>query len=340
MEPRPRRALCGLLTCAALSACFAAPLLGQEETGKRRKYDEVVRIIGDRVILRSTLDAEMAAQGADSLEPDKRRMLEREILKGIQREQIWIEHGKSAGEQSPREFERLVERQVDDLLRRDIRSSGSRHRFNEEMLLSGDSYSELRRSHRDRVLETLARQRALTALYLTQGLVVTPREMKAYYDANYDRFHQDPSADIAWVSFPIGGDVEASRAKALEAAAAWRAEDMSSTDLAERFGGIDLGIKANIRQDESDRSIDMLKEFAASGAVGDVSEPTRTGSFFAVLRVESKREAVSLEFENAQVQAEIRERIARERQFASRNEVLMRRSVNIYMWPPESRDGR
>ena len=305
---------------------------------ERRAFDAVVAIIGDSVILRSTLEREVAARTPPgrALDSEERRDLQTQIVMQMARQEIWVQHGKSIGERAPTEFARLVEEMVDGELKDDLRASGSFTNLDEQFGLLGTSWQDVRRRKRNEILERYARGDVLTKLRQNQGLMVRPADMVAYYQEHPEIFHREASADVAWVSFPIGRDeTEAEACARVETARqAWVAEPLTSEELASRFQGTDLGVKADIRQTKNDMRAKFLKDFASQAREGEVSEPIRRGRFFALLRCVAKTDAESLAFHDADVQTRIRLRLALQQNDAWSERVLLRKQQKIYVWPP------
>ncbi|MBI5852088.1 MAG: hypothetical protein HZB39_13830, partial [Planctomycetes bacterium] len=80
--------------------------------GGRRTFDRVRAVVGDRVILESTMRRELAAQTAQAgheLTPQERRRAEDEIVRALAREEIWVQIGKIIGRDDPLAFERQVD---------------------------------------------------------------------------------------------------------------------------------------------------------------------------------------------------------------------------------------
>ncbi len=317
----------------------AAPSASAQETAGsprgRRLFDRVDAIIGDRVILRSTLDEEVEARQPGPIDAETRMRLRTEFVHDIVREQIWIQHGKSIGDKAPAAFAESIDKEVDRRIREEMRETGSFSLLDTELGQIGRSWDDVRRRERNQILERIARGNVMTKLYYNKGLMVTPREIQRYFDEHPEEFNRPASADVSWVSFRVRGDADAVLKQAQSAAAAWRTQNMSSAEVAEKFGGVDFGVKRDIRQTESDKRRKFLKTFAASGEIGDVSEPIRTSdSAIGILRLEDKVAARSSQFFDPIVQSNIRTRIARDKTDQWQNRVLFHKRRNVYVWPP------
>lgn len=338
-----------LITASSVLFCLCVGALRCQEPAPagpprpgRRVYDGVRVIIGDRVILQSTLEREIRSQieamGMASNTPlareDELRIRD-QVMTRFARDEVWIEYGKSLGERDPKQFEQAIDSEVDSQLKDEIRASGGMLQFDRDVGDLGTSWTDLRRQKRNSILTQIAKRNAIAPLINNQGLLVTPREIRAYFDEHPEQFSQPETADIQRIGFSIERDPAATQARVQEAAVAWRAGTMSASQIAKQYGGIALETQRDVRPGDADERSKELKNFAATHKIGEVSDPIRSGrKFFTLLRVEAKTEAIEVAFTDPLVQMRIRERLAEIHYVDWQNDVLRRKRRNIYTWPP------
>lgn len=310
----------------------AGPQPGGTAPG-RRSFDAVIGVIGDRVILQSTIDAELRArtQGR-TLDDLERKRLENDALREIAREEIWVQYGKVLGQQAPEAFEEIIERETEKKVDELVALYGSFAKTNEELEAIGTSLPEMRESYRKELLRDIAHNEAVVKRIRNQiPLLVTPHEMREYYDSHAADFAARTEADIAWVSFPARDEEHAARV--VQAAAAWRSDGSTAEDLAERFGGVAMPTAERVRPVAEDPRAEFLRAFARDGQEGDVSEPLRIRGNYFLLRIARKLDQPERGFDDPTVQQEIR-RILSDRSYEDLNmRVMMRNSQKLLVWP-------
>lgn len=315
----------------ALVAALNAPAPAQ--SGGRRPFDAVVGVIGDRVILASTIQREVEALAGDQeLSEADRQRFGTEIMRRIAREEVWIQIGKVIGREDPDVFEEQVQAMLDDYKREQVANYGSFTRMTQELEANGDSWQALEEKQRNRILRDSARQHAISQRF-SDGfqLLVTPREMLEFYVENQERFAARESTDLAWISFP--GDRPNAEQKAADAAAAWRDEALTEKEVASRFSGVALPPNLDVRQTDDDPRAAFLKEVARDGAEGDVVGPIRRGDGFFVVKVARKVSEPERRFDDPEVQSAIRETLIRTRLIELEGGILQWKAAQIMRWP-------
>lgn len=306
---------------------------GSPSPATRREFDKVRGIIGDRVILQSTIDSEIADRTEEQLEEAERRRLERDILREIARDEIWVQYGKVLGQQAPEAFEQAIEREVQKRIDALIQLYGSYTKANQELAEDGLSIAGRRAQIRKELLSTIAQQEAVVKRIRDQvPLLVTPREMLHYFENHPDEFAARTEADVAWVRFTPRETDEASRTHVTTAIEAWRLNDGTADDLAKRFGGVAMTI-ANIRPIEDDPRAEFLKQFAAAAAEGEISEPRQFGRFWGMLKLVRKVDQRERTFADQSVQDEIREQLATRRFDELNRQILFENAEQLFVWP-------
>lgn len=303
---------------------------------KRRTFDRVRAVVGDRVILESKIRRELAAQSAQvgrELNPQEKRRAEDEIIRALAREEVWVQIGKVIGREDPLAFERQIDSLVQEYMVEQQERFGSFARMNEELDALGTSWQSLRNEQRQRILRDSARSFAIGQRFRDGfSLVVTPAEIHAYYREHPADFAAQEGGDVAWISIPRSSPEARSRAEA--AVAAWRAEDLGAADLARRFEGIALPAAARVQPaDPEDPRPPLVKDFVRSGKTGDVLGPVERGESLVVLKLLDKRSQPALPFADARVQGAIRDRLVARHLQRLEGEILTWKAEQLLIWP-------
>ena len=171
--------LAALLACAAATAAAQPP--AKRQPAKRQLFDGVRGIIGDRVILHSTLEQEARIRLGSETDISKQRAAREALIREIQYEETLIDYGRSiTQQQGPGESEEWIDEVVESRLRDEIRRSGGLLQRDQELGTLGTTWAEIRRRERDRIFESVARQKLFEPLSHNQGLMVTPRAIREY----------------------------------------------------------------------------------------------------------------------------------------------------------------
>ncbi|MBK8978869.1 MAG: peptidyl-prolyl cis-trans isomerase [Planctomycetes bacterium] len=311
---------------------------GAAPVRERRLLDRVKAIVGDRVILESSVQRQLERNVGDApLTPEERARAEREIVRELAREEIWVQVGKRIGAENPEQTQALVDGMVRDYLDERIQEYGSFTQMDRELSAAGTSWQALVEERRATILRQSAWDIALRSRFEDgPQLLVTPREMARYYRANPEQFAALDSADLAWIAFDAGQQDAAARA-----AAAWRGNELAEAqDIAREFGGTAMPVRRDIRQSADDATREFMKAFVREHAVGDVSEPLAVGRNLFVLKLVRKISRPAMSFDDALTQQAIRKALVRMRLRELEDRILRWKSQSIPTAPRELFDGR
>ncbi len=310
-----------------------------QQPPSRVLIDGVRAVIGDRVILQSTVQREMARQYADQeLTEAERTRLEFDIVREIAKEEIWVQIGKVIGSQDPEEFEETIDSLVQDYLDEQVQEYGSFARMDEELRATQTSWQTLAQEQRAKILRDSARQHAIRERFKDGiSLLVTPRELREYYDANPETFEAVERALVAGVLFRPTRDVEQ---RAASAAAAWRADPLLTREnVAERFGGNAMQVM-EVNRDSIGSLIPPVTDIAREGTTGTVSEPTPYRGNILVLKILDKQSRAAMAFDDINTQNLIRRFLVDRKMRDLEGRILQWKFEKIQTWPPELMGGR
>ena len=329
------------VTALAAVLTYLAPLVNDAVAqtaapGGRRTFDRVRAVVGDRVILESTIRRELAAQTAQAgheLSPQEKRRAEDEIVRALAREEIWVQIGKIIGRDDPLAFERQVDSLVQDYMDEQQERFGSFARMNEELGALGTSWQALRSEQRQRILRDTARSFAIGQRFRDGFLlVVTPEETANYYRDHPADFAALESGDVAWISIPAGAPDSKTRAE--QAAAEWRAGTVAAAELAQRFGGIALAECKGVRPDRADDPRPaMIKDLVRDGVAGEVRGPHERGESLFVTKLVAKNSQPALSFDDLRVQEAIRSKLVNDHLRRLEGEILGWKANQLLVWP-------
>lgn len=156
--------------------------------------DGVIAVVGDSVVLRSEVQEQLIdmARAGQRLPEDPVAMerLQRRVLNGIIEELVLLQ---AAAEDSIEIPQQQVEEMADETLRGREQAFGGRRPFEEALRREGMTYSE----YRDLLVRQL-RRRELIQTYLQKQRTramppVTEDELRAYFEAQGDRFGERPA---------------------------------------------------------------------------------------------------------------------------------------------------
>ena len=305
---------------------------------QRQLFDKVIGIIGDRVILASTIDEELRAIEESGTPMNDRERQDRgwNILMRIAREEIWVQYANIIGGENPEEFKQYIDRLVARRMTEAEQSYGSFTRFNEELGNIGESFGEIESEFRNQVLSSIGRSSALGQPSQRSPLMVTPKAMRRYFDENPENFSIQGEAEFAWMTFSSDDDAKVSELMAA-AAMAWAKEEADPEQIAGQFGGRFRGMD-QVRDDPDDHHAEPIKSFVLAARLGEVSQPIRLGRSYRLLKVTARTHAEEETFADPKVQARIL-LILKERKFRqAQNRVIQQKSGNLLIWPLELRD--
>jgi hypothetical protein len=275
--------------------------------------DRVIATVNDSAILLSELRGLAAGQVA-ALEQRLGRPLSAQETELAYREVLLPLIEKHAMAQAARTFGILPPEQVEAIFNSELareeaeqmRDYGTWQQFSKDLELSGRTWQSYVRERRVEKLRDLAEEVAVQMRLAQQrNLYVTPRMLWEAWQEYQSEFRRGPRADVGIVSFE-GPDGEAN---ASAAAAQWRELTVSPQELLDRLNL--PRATAQVRRDLSEASrgkvADEIVDFALPGPQHAVSAPFRLGSAWRVAKVLNHAPARNANFEDAEVQALLRQ---------------------------------
>lgn len=287
------------------------PLVQQQPApGSRRSFDRVIGVFGDEAILNSMVRVElnsrlsgMANSGRD-LSPQELAAVRSRILFAMLEDRALAHSAANLPGSTPEKVDQIVNHLLEDRQRQEEQRAGSLNRLTEELGIIGQTWSSFREAEETRLRAELAQQQSLQLRYRDRfALMVTPQEVRRFFDENPEMFARVAQADVEIVTLEIGADPQASLAVAQALAKAWRAEPHAAVEMAAAYGGTAMAPRENVRDIETDANVPELKSFAANNPEGAVSEPIRRGSRWWVLRIAARTEGRDDSFDDPAVQA-------------------------------------
>ena len=321
MAKTTTRALTSLFLGVLVTAADAQPPAlrrpAQTSEPQARRLDGVLGIIGDKVVLESSIAVELQAQ-IDGAENAGRRVTQE--MKGLWRYQILqrrldsealAQGARTMRDVTRDQVDRIVDQKVQEFVRQEEEKAGSVNQLTQELGFLGQTLESIEEDRRTRLMGEIAHQQYIARRYQDSwALAVTPSEMRRFYQENRSQFVSDSSTDLEIVAIPGGADAEAAMAHARAAAKSWREPRRSATEVAEEFTGVALDPRQRVRNTEDDPHATPIKEFAGSAKQGDVSEPIQRGNSFWILRATWVHAARSGLFEDPKIQSLIQRQLA------------------------------
>lgn len=276
--------------------------------------DRVIATVNDSAILLSELRSLAAGQVA-ALEQRLGRPLSQQETEEAYRRVLLPLIEKHAMAQAARTFGILPPEQVEAIFKSELareeaeqmRDYGTWQQFSKDHLeLSGRTWQAYVRERRVEKMRDLAEEVAVhMRLAQQRNLYVTPRMLWEAWQEFQGEFQHGPRADVGIVSFE-GPDGET---HAHAAAALWREQSLNPQQLVDQLAV--PRATAQLRRDLSDASrgkvADEIVDFALPGPLHAVSAPFRLGSAWRVAKVLYHAPARNARFEDAEVQAELRQ---------------------------------
>ncbi len=334
-----------------LAALLTAPLAAQQPGPATPRpeltvVDQVIATVNDAAILDSTL--RQASTGAiNRREAELGRPLrdaEAAAERGMELQALIDRHclaqaAKTLGIIPPARVEELFQEELKQAEREQVRSLGSVQKFSQELKESGKTWETFEREQRLQKMQELTEQIAIYGRLQNQrNLFITPQMMRDFYRDNRDLFVYGERASVARVAFLVEGDEQAVMDTARALAEAWRKQPATSAVIAKGFPGARaLADETGIHAGSTRTLRPYLVEFALQHPLDTVSEPIRDGSVVAVLRVIERRDARNGAFEDADVQAQIRQSLEQQVIKALRAKAIARSRLRTYIWPPTVR---
>ena len=233
---------------------------------------------------------------------------------------------KTMSGMTPDQRDTVLDQHMEDYRRRKVERAGSINKLTEELGVLGQTWDSLRSERETELMAELVRQRDFSVRFRDRrALMVTPKQMKRYYDTHRDEFIEQPSADLAVVVVLGGTDPQTALQRAEEAAEAWRATaDLAAADLTAKWGAVALDDRLGVKDSESDQNAPPIRAFAGKAPQGEVSEPVRMGRDYWLLKVLRRREGRDDSFDDASVQAGIQRALADHQQLLRHNNLILK----------------
>ncbi|MCC6672834.1 MAG: peptidyl-prolyl cis-trans isomerase [Planctomycetes bacterium] len=304
----------------------------------RRFFDGVVAMINDRAILESSIRREVVAEYENlNLQqkgppPQDLENTRRRVLRRAAQDEILAQTAKTSTA-NREQLEEYVERQVREFRDQEVQRYGSFNQYTRELGLLGSSWESVAEERRNEVLRQLSLADAFAPLRGQAPLLVTPKELRRYFETHRAEFEREASADVGAVIFPFGGDAQAARRRATEAVRLWREKPLDSEELARQTGGIARPDRKAVRNVPEDSNAAFLKAFAAQAQAGEVSEPLEQGGTVWVLRILARNGEVRQAFADPKVQERILERLMQDRYREREAKLILRNQNKLYFYP-------
>lgn len=339
------------LVAALVAAPAAAQTQGQQRPSladppapeKRRLFDAVIGVFGDKAILDSTIRSELQAQiegyksAGKKLTAAEILRLQNNILLKIFEEEALAQGARTMRGTSREQVDQLVDHYVEEFRREEEERAGSVDQLTENLGILGQTWESAAEEKRREVMAELARSENLRRRYQdSYALAVTPAEMRVYYKANIHEFVQPAAADLEVVAI-LGIDSEA-QAKAQQAAADWRARVRPAEEVAAEFGGLALEPRLGVRATPDDPNAPMLKQFAATAKEGDVSEPIARGNALWIVRATRVHAGRHDTFDDPKVQAYVQRRLVLARLAADGQKLIQQERDKLREIIPQARE--
>ena len=319
-------AVCGLVLAAA-----AAPVFAQEE-GVPRVVDEVIAQVNDQVITLSMLKREMK-EAADALRQQNPNLTpeqaaaevakrQNEIIVALINEQLMLQKGKELG--LAEDVEAMVNKRLLEIAKE--QGITTIEKLEEAMRTEGLDPAAVRASMRTEAMKSMVfNQEVDRKVYL--GL--TDPEVKAYYEANKDKFRKPATVTLSEIFLTTVGKPEAdvlARAQKL---------------VTQLRGGLDFGATAAAQSEREDEKGERVatKSRGAVGTfnvpeitnkpvadaikdlpVGGVSNPIKSDAGYIILRIDARTPAGDPVFDEGHVRETLAyDRLPKEREAYVRN---------------------
>ncbi|MCB9917789.1 MAG: peptidyl-prolyl cis-trans isomerase [Planctomycetes bacterium] len=303
-------------------------------------FDEVLAIVNADVVTRSQIQESLALEvdtllrnrsgdgASNRLTPAEIADIERKLVRLRVRDHLLADSVDTLGV-DPRRVETIVNRLVDERLAAEEREAGGALQYLERLKERSTTYDSRRDELRSEFRRQIAVSEHLKEARVASQLLVSPRELRQYYDAHKDAFTRKDSADLELLRFPVTTDPKVVQ-KAKERLAAGATLDAVAKETgadADRVDGIEPG----------DNTLEALRDFAfaASRSRGDVSEPLERGSSIWLLRLGARTVGGVRPFSDESVQQEMRTKLAQERQNALLEQLFSEEQRRTQFWPPD-----
>ena len=306
----------------------------------RRYFDGVVAMIGDRAVLASTIKARVNAQidgayGAGrKVAPSDVEEFAREALQFQMHGEILAQSARTSTAISPEELKEIVQKEQQRFLDEEVSKAGSLNQYMRDLAAVGKTWETVAQEHENELLQNISVQDIYARTRQQFSLLVTPREMKRYYDGKRNDYVQLAAADVERVIFSGEEAGKSAQVRAQAAALAWRAApQLDAEALARSFSGTALPTRKGVRDEANDANAPFIRTFAATATAGSVSEPIGVAQTFWVLRIAAKTAAKNQGFGEPAVQRGIVNQLVREKQVDQERQLVLRNHRNLYVFP-------
>jgi hypothetical protein len=332
---------------AIIAALLAlAPLAAQDPPGDRppkpveeRRFvlvDRVVATVGDTAILQSKV-MQTAAGDIRNREQQNGGRLNRntmDFLFGMALERLIQQYQlaqavKTLGILPPSRVEEIIQAEVQDAEKEQVRLLGSHQKLSEELVRQGRTWQSFERDTRLEKSSELTEQMTVQSRLQNQrNLFISPKMLRDFYNANQKDYVFGPHASLAVVQFV--GDAAG---KAPAAAKEWRDLDKTADEMAKQYGA--RAPKLLALEHINEASVSGLKTFMVRFALdhpqGTVSDPIVDEGTTWVLKVIERIDGRNGQFDDPEVQANLRHRLEDEVYHILKMQAVLRAGDRTYV---------
>ena len=297
-----------------------------------RFVDNVVAMIGDKALLWSTIKDEVSARvtgrvnAGQKVTDADRFEFAKEALQGFVHSEILAQSARVSGPLTPSELNDRIAAELQLYLDEQVQKWGSFNQYMRALEEQNMTWEDVSREYREDLLRAMTLSSLRARYHTNKNLIVTPRQMRRFYEQNLDRYRSKGGVDVDRIAFQ--GPDRASHAAA--AVTAWRAEPtLDAPSVAGKHGG-----RALTPLKDPGSLAASLKDFVARAEEGEVSDPISWNEVSWVLRATRKRAAAKREFSDPEVQREIRDALAAQSQDLEHRKLVMRNQGNLWIKTP------
>ena len=348
------RALGLLVLGAALGAQELPPPAGP---APRRPLDRVLITVRNQVILESDVNGEFQQLLAGYRAAG-------EVLTPLQQTSLWFQVyndwlNKAIQAQSytprdltPTQMEEWVETLMKQRLESRVNQIGSVNKMRQQSGLLGRSQYVLEQQEQNDIRLKLYEQEIFLRYRDRLALMITPKALrKRYLELREPGGAMEPTtaqADLAILRLTNSTAPEAARALAEQVVEAWRAEDTSSADMADRFDQTSdreatdpTAVNGFDRLGETSATATNLPPFVAAfvdeAQAGQVTDPQLFEGAFWVVKALSWAPGNDFRYDDPEVQALVREDLAQKELIRMREQLDLRALEKVHVWEARRR---
>lgn len=308
-----------------LALAALAPLAAQEtpvekppnKPAEERHFvlvDRVVATVGDTAILQSKVMQTAAGdirnreqQIGGRLPPQTMQTIVSMALERLIQQYQLAQAVKTLGILPPSRIEEIIQSELQDAEKEQVRLMGSVQKFSEELVRQGRTFQSFEKDTRLEKSSELTEQMTVQSRLQNQrNLFISPRMLRDFYNENQKDYVFGPHASLAVVQFV--GDAAS---KAPAAAKDWREMDKTADEIARQYGARAPIYPALEHINEA--SVSGLKTFLVRFALdhpqGTVSDPIVDEGTTWVLKVVERVDGKNGQFDDPEVQASLRHRL-------------------------------